>query len=238
VLRHIEEGRALRLFKGARGDVRYLGEFVLDEAAPYYRTDAPETGTGAIRQVIVFRLRPVGDVIHDAADELQLPGDIEPKSVERAVTATEEDARISEVAVEEQHTERALVDPSHEPYEAERREQKLVLAYKAHLERRGCQVMRFRIHPPGEAKPLYADLYDKTRNNLIEAKGSGTRAELRMALGQLADYGRFIKPPPRRAVLLPARPRADLEELLRSEDVAAVWQERSGFTDNAGGRFV
>src|SRR5215216_4366233 len=56
VLHHADEGRALRLFKGARGTVRYLGEFALDENEPYYRTDAPETGDGALRQVIVFRL--------------------------------------------------------------------------------------------------------------------------------------------------------------------------------------
>jgi hypothetical protein len=143
-----------------------------------------------------------------------------------------------EVPVEEQHTERAVVTPGDEPYEIERREQTLVLAYKAFLEERGSEVVRFRIQPRGEARPLYADVYDKTRNNLVEAKGTGARAAIRMALGQLADYARFVDPPPRRAVLLSERPRPDFEALLHSQGVYAVWQVDHGFADNAGKQFV
>ena len=92
---------------------------------------------------------------------------------------------------------------------------------------------------PGEACPIVCDVYDETRNNLVEAKGSGTRGELRMAIGQLIDYGRFADGPPAKAVLVPSRPRADLEALLRAADVAAVWPTRNGgFQDNADGRFV
>jgi hypothetical protein len=238
VLHHVGEGRALRLFKGARGTVRYLGEVTLDENDPYYRTDAPETGDGPLRQVIVFRLRPIGDVIHDPEDELRLPGGVGASEVEAAVTGETQVPTTVEVPVEAQQTERAVVMPSDEPYEIERREQTLVLAYKAFLEARGSEVIRFRIQPPGEAKPLYADVYDKTRNNLVEAKGTGARAAIRMALGQLADYGRFINPPPKPAVLLPERPRADLEALLLSQGVHVVWQTREGFADNFNGQFL
>jgi hypothetical protein len=238
VLHHTDEGRALRLFKGARGTIRYLGEFALDENEPYYRTDAPETGDGALRQVIVFRLRPVGGVIHEADDELRLPGGVRPTELEAAVTRATDRAAIVAVPVEEQHTERAVVTPGDEPYEIERREQTLVLAYKAFLEERGSDAVRFRIQPPGEAKPLYADVYDKTRNNLIEAKDTGARAAIRMALGQLADYARFIDPAPRRAVLLPERPRSDLEALLLSQGVHTLWQTDDGFADNAGAEFT
>jgi hypothetical protein len=95
-----------------------------------------------------------------------------------------------------------------------------------------------RILPPGEAKPLYADLYDKSRNNLIEAKGAGTRNDIRMALGQLADYGRFIDPSPERAVLLLERPRRDLEELLLSQNLHVIWCDGESFTDNGDSRFT
>jgi len=237
VLHHADERRALRVFKGARGTVRYLGEFALDENDPYYRTDAPETGDGALRQVIVFRLRPVGDVIHDAADELRLPGGVRPTELEAAVTGDMNVPAAVEVPVEEQHTERAVVTPGDEPYEIERREQSLVLAYKAFLEARGSEVVRFRIQPRGEAKPLYADVYDKTRNNLVEAKGTGARAAIRMALGQLADYARYINPAPKCAVLLPERPRPDLEALLLSQGVHAIWQTGDGFAGNGGEEF-
>lgn len=49
------------------------------------------------------------------------------------------------------------------------------------------------------------DLYDKTRNNLIEAKGAGARGEIRMAVGQLADYSRFLTPTPCLAVCFGSR---------------------------------
>jgi len=39
---HKQEGRALRLFKGVRGEVEYLGEFEMDEKLPFYNTDARE----------------------------------------------------------------------------------------------------------------------------------------------------------------------------------------------------
>jgi hypothetical protein len=48
ILTHKQEGRALRLFKGVRGEVEYLGEFETDEKLPFYNTDAPEAGDGPI----------------------------------------------------------------------------------------------------------------------------------------------------------------------------------------------
>ncbi len=58
-----------------------------------------------------------------------------------------------------------------------------------------------------------------------------------MALGQLVDYGRFVAEPAL-AVLLPSRPRPDLEALLGAASVSAVWPEGNSFVDNANGRFV
>jgi hypothetical protein len=143
------------------------------------------------------------------------------------------------VAIEQQNTEKAFVNPSGEPYEIDRREQRLVLAYKAYLERAGSAITRQLIRPPGEAKPLFTDLYDRSRNNLVEAKGVGTRSAVRMAIGQLADYGRFVDEAARRAVLLPQRPRPDLEALLSAQGIAVVWESGRGtFEDNAGGRFT
>jgi hypothetical protein len=43
-------------------------------------------------------------------------------------------------------------------------------------------------------RTLNSDVYDATRRNLVEAKGTGTREAVRMAIGQLADYGRFAPP--------------------------------------------
>jgi len=59
-----------------------------------------------------------------------------------------------------------------------------------------------------------------------------------MALGQLADNSRFIAPAPGQGVLLPSRPRPDLEALLTTQGVAAIWPDGGEFVDNADGRFV
>jgi hypothetical protein len=58
ILRHRQEGRALRVFEGARGRVRYLGEFRLAQH-PYDMQPAHESGSKTLRNVVVFHLRPV-----------------------------------------------------------------------------------------------------------------------------------------------------------------------------------
>jgi hypothetical protein len=68
ILNHIEEGRSLRLFEGVGGRVLYRGKLELDLSSPYYMADAPETGGGPLRQVIVFRLKPID------ANQPSLPG--------------------------------------------------------------------------------------------------------------------------------------------------------------------
>lgn len=217
ILRHAEEGRALRLFLGARGRVVYEGQFVLASERPFYTTDAPETNNGPVRSVIVFRLAPVN---------------IEPKPSESKLDRVSTPG-VEDVPVEEQWTERTFVSPSSEPYEAERREQTLVLAFREHLLRQQHEVSRLKIVPPGEAKPLFSDLIDRTTGTLYEAKGTVERGAIRMAIGQLADYSRFVQPPPRTAVLLPSEPRADLQELLKKAGIGLVWQAGDGFIVSA-----
>jgi hypothetical protein len=237
-LRHVHEGRAIRLFRGVGGSVTYLGEFKVDPERPYYRMDAQETGGGPTRQVVVFRLLPVSVVFHDPADELRLPGEFDISEVAKGVGAHPGGPVVVTVPIEAQHNEEVLVNPSTAQYTIVRREQSLVLAYKNYIEGKGSTVARFRIQPPAEAKPILSDVYDETRRNLIEAKGSGSREAVRMAIGQLADYGRFTPPDTAAAVLLPERPRADLEALLVSQKIFCVWQTDMGFNDNANGRFV
>ena len=210
ILRHVEEDRALRLFMGARGTVQYEGEFELED---WYTTEAPETGGGPVRTVIVFRLQPK---------------DIEPKSHSGPLDAVVAGDVHAFIPVEEQWTEKTFVNPSREPIEAERREQTLVLAYRDFLRRQGHSVSRNKIVPPGEHKPLFTDLYDQTTSTLYEAKGTVTRNAIRTAIGQLADYKRFIPGGPKAlAVLLPSEPRQDLLELLHAEDVTAVWPDET-----------
>jgi hypothetical protein len=225
ILNHAKEGRALRVFAGARGTVTYLDEFELDETRPFYRTDAPETGDGPRREVIVFRLRPKN---------------IEPGRPSMKLAAVLDGPISEDVQIEQQQTERAFVSPSSEPYEAERREQRLVLDFERFLRQRNHEVTRKRIVPPGEARPLFTDLWDATTGTLVEAKGSVERNSIRMAIGQLADYKRFVQDggPSHLAVLLPSRPRPDLCALLASEGIELIYPKDGGFEDSAEGSLV
>lgn len=216
ILNHDIEGRAIRLFLGARGRVAYQGRFQLAQDRPFYTTDAPETKNGPVRSVIVFRL--------DSLDVGPKPSSTQ---LDRAI-----EAEVEDVPVEEQWTEKAFISPSTEAYEAERREQSLVLAFRDYLVKQRHHVSRVKIVPPGEAKPLFSDLIDRTTNTLFEAKGTVERGAIRMAIGQLLDYSRFVHPTPRLAVLLPSEPRRDLIDLLNRTDVGIVWRDGKGFVDS------
>jgi hypothetical protein len=221
VLLHHAEGRSVRLFRGSRKTVTYIGEFDLDESDPFHVTDAIQRESSELRKVIVFHMIPKGRVERDARD-------VVPPSVPPKVTT---------VPIEAMNSESFATNPSAEPGEAEKREQKLVIQYKEAMQEKGITVERTRFRPNGEARPLFTDLVDEARSNLIEAKGSVTREAIRMAIGQLADYGRFHTDF-KRGVLLPERPRKDLEELLESQGIAVIWRNEDGeFKDNLRGSF-
>ena len=122
--------------------------------------------------------------------------------------------------------------------EAKRREQELQRAYADYLCKRGEVVIRNKIPVPGSASNLYTDLWVESRGHLIEAKASATRNDIRMAIGQLADYARFLPEAKRRVVLLGSQPASDLLDLLASCGVGAVWRSGRSFKDNAGGGFT
>lgn len=214
ILNSEAQARALRLFLGTRGRVTYQGRFGLAPDRSFYTTDAPETGGGPNRNVIVFRM---------------LPLDVQPRPGASRLDLLLAGGSVEDVPVEDRLSERAFVAPGRKEYEAERREQKLVHAFRDYLLERDHEISRLKIVPPGEAKPLFTDLFDRTTNTLYAAKGSVERGAIRMAIGQLFDYCRFVKPNPRRAVLLPSRPREDLCELLAHAGVEIVWREGKRF---------
>jgi len=223
LLNHREDQRSVRLFHGTGGIVRYLGEFEVDSNDPFHEAEAPESGgdQSELRRVYVFHLRPIGPVIKDAED--QLPARDQSPSVV--------------VPVEQMNSECFITNPSAEPRESERREQALVLRYKGAMEAKGYEIVRTRLLPMGETMPIFTDVVDQSRRNLIEAKGTVTRGSIRMIIGQLADYSRFHSKY-KLAALLPERPRPDLEALLTSQGIAVVWASgKTGFADNAGGAF-
>ncbi|SFF51364.1 hypothetical protein SAMN05216251_11712 [Actinacidiphila alni] len=214
ILEHVKDGRTLRLWETvARSVVAYRGEFVVDKERPYYTTDAPDTN-GDIRSVIMFRLHPVAAIPHQGPTIAHTP-------VAQNI--------VEDVSTEQRNTERMTVNPSAEPREAERREAALAANYERHLSGLGHTVTRKKIIPSGDQRPLFTDLFDVTDNVLIEAKGSVAREAVRMALGQLFDYRRFIAPTPSLAMLLPTRPRQDLIDLCSTASIAVVYPDGMGF---------
>jgi len=204
ILNHASDGRSLEGFLSSGTQVTYLGEF---ELVDHRFTDAPQAGSDDRRQVVVFRLRPLRPV---PVDLLRVPFTPMPT------------ARVDVVAIEEHNTERAFVAPDREPYDFERSEAELVHRYREHLHRLGHEVSRLRVLPAGESAPLYSDLWDVTTSILIEAKATVSRESLRMAVGQLLDYGRFVEAKSL-TVLVPSRPRDDLLSYLRDVRIAVVY---------------
>jgi hypothetical protein len=58
------------------------------------------------------------------------------------------------VPVERQNVEEVEVSRTTDSYTAIRAEQTLVLSYSSFLEGKGRAVSRFRVRPPGEARPI------------------------------------------------------------------------------------
>lgn len=224
ILNHVIDGRTFYVFEGARGFVTYVDEFEVDIDEPFQRTDAPEKDGGR-REVIVFRLRPKN---------------IEPLEPSSKLADILAGPVRSEVPIEQQQTEKAYVSPNSEPYETERREQKLVLELEEYLRGLGHKVFRHRLLPRGESRPLFTDLYDASTDLLVEAKGTVERTAIRMAIGQLADYKRFVSNgnPRHLAVLVPREPRADLCDLLTSQGIDLIFKNDAGFDDSTGGSLV
>lgn len=127
------------------------------------------------------------------------------------------------------HPKRAIV-------RARKKEARLLEAYRSWIEKKHGYVPKAL-----KAMGLTNDCFDERRCNLIEAKASVKREDIRMAVGQLFDYGfyaakRFGKLD--RAILLPKEPAADVIEWLQPLDIGVIWRVRRGFRDNAGKRFV
>jgi len=211
---HAQTNKSVRVFSGVSGEVTYVGEFRVDPGKPNYRTDAPALGEDAMRQVIVFRLRPIGNyergLLPVAEEELQ--------EGHTSVNEIEPENRSAEQFISGAITERV----------AERREAALITTYLEFRRASGLsRLHRLKIKPKGEVQPLFTDLYDPDSKVIIEAKGTVTREAIRMAVGQLLDYSRFVDQA-KLAILLPEGPRQDLLDFLDSYSIAVIAPRQGG----------
>jgi EVE domain len=104
------------------------------------------------------------------------------------------------------------------------REAQLVKRYEASV---GRQLLARSVRlPSGEL--LVCDIFDVTRDQLIEAKASASRQDVRMAIGQLFDYRRHLGKGSSLALLLPERPSDDVLDLLRALRIATIVETSRG----------
>ncbi|MFD5010124.1 hypothetical protein [Streptomyces chartreusis] len=241
---------------------RYLGMFTLDGMQPYvWRRVHGEDGQE--RSVIVFRLRPEGAVQHAAQDMIpaadETTAEFVPFQAVTAVMFQSEPATTGALPLPEQRVRKGTTGRKAAPNAqtkgtfvvpeafgtklsiraataatvAVRHEAELTQAYKAHLESAGHETGAFQIKVKGLTSTLRTDLYDATDHVLYEAKGSNSREDIRMALGQILDYSRYVKRPehkgePKRVILLPSAPTPDMYALLDRYDVEVVYRSNDG----------
>ncbi|MFF2187876.1 hypothetical protein [Streptomyces sp. NPDC058155] len=230
VLEHVKKGRNLRLFV-AVGKVpgpsaaklhRYVGRFQLDSEEPFVVRQGIDLNKND-RKVIVFRLRPIGSVAHVDEDDIPVAETTEAVLVEPDVaTATLIDPEFGETT----ESLRSIVPHTR----AEHRAARLSRDFQQELRGRGHTVQRFQIRVEGNSAPLVSDLYDVTDHVLYQVKGNVRRESVRMAVGQLLDYRRYVKPAGvRLAVVFPGKPSEDMVALLDELKIATIYQSGPAF---------
>lgn len=195
-------GRALHLMQGERmlrmsqRRYRYVESLILDDAL---ETRSPEGWP-----IPIFRLAPVHMVTHKPG-MLPCPGHKDQVSV---IPVERHELIYSRSGITSLSTLRPEA----------RLEKRLCLF----LTRQGHPVSRLQIRHTKDCSPLFTDVWVGSANLLIEAKASASRDGIRQAIGQLADYTRFLDKA-NRAILLPNRPEKDLVKLAHSQQAALIW---------------
>ncbi len=205
--------------------VQYVSELRLDPQDSWHWIDG-EDKFGDVRRMIQFRFLPVGPIVRSPGDPVH--PDVLPAAQRERVPAVP--APPSATELERLGKQEFLRLLKTRQLLAQRVELRLVhslsrwLAATHSLTATGLNI------PYGaEARNLRVDLYVPDRHLLVEAKSSAAREKLRLAIGQLLDYRRYLNPVPRMCVLTPQKPADDMLELLDSLGIAAIWQANGGF---------
>jgi hypothetical protein len=219
LLEHKTDGRAIRL-NVAHGIVpgtnktklhKYIGEFEVDDEYPFFWETAPDKQK-LPRQVIVFRLIPITSEppLSGPQSGLEDKGAVLPK----------------QIPLESSNTVAFPVGVS-DGGTAERKEQQLVERCARYLNNRNYETTRWKIPIPGQRAPMYTDLYIEKLSELIEAKASCDRSDMRMAVGQLLDYRRHFEVQSL-TVLVPCVPSDDLRDYLESCGIGLLMELEDG----------
>ncbi|QKW28679.1 hypothetical protein HUT11_23165 [Streptomyces seoulensis] len=216
---------------------RYIGQMIVDKITSYEVHRSPDKD-GVMRNVLVFRFRPAPGTTPAWTDaDWQKPASKSGSLITAPVVPVPEPVVLpkqgsAKVTKAEQHNAtETIADIQASQCKVLLREGELVTAFTAHLTAAGHETHGFEFAIEGEPGTLRPDLYDATDHVLYEAKGLTTRANVRMAIGQLADYRRSVpdKESLRVAVLLPSAPTPDVQALLAELNIELVYQTEDGF---------
>ena len=233
LLNHAATGQRLQLFVadgveavGRAVRQRYIGEFQVDGNVSHRVAEAHDA-VGDDRQVIVFRLRPVGHVLRRSRERSDAPfSDVE-RVISSPLDAITQDDLVSEIEIEFMHSASSMHVNVERLQKVVRREALLVLQFRDYLEASDRILIRQKIRPIGQPSTLFTDAFEVATNTLYEAKADSSREAVRMAIGQLTDYSRYL-PAAKLAILLPWRPLEDIQKLISHAGMVLCFRETDG----------
>tara|TARA_S200000501_G_C20833390_1_gene748323 strand:+ start:1059 stop:2018 length:960 start_codon:yes stop_codon:yes gene_type:complete len=224
---HKTDGRALRLFITERKLNRrqtYIGEFELDEDDPYFTAESNDQD-GELRNVFVYRLKPVGSVYFREEDlcNSDISGEIE-------IEESEADVEILDTEVD-QNTSKDFERRPMKSVTGERREAELQTRYKIWCENQGYKVRSRKLKVRGSGI-LSLDLFNETTSEVIEVKSSSARGYIRYAIGQILDYSNLMEiagqKPNSKRIVVDGRPAEDLIKLMHELDICLAFERNEG----------
>ncbi|MFJ9250232.1 hypothetical protein [Streptomyces sp. NPDC101776] len=239
ILEHTEKGRTLHLFI-AVGKVpgtdtrthRYIGKFKIDEWHPFEIREARDE-SGHARNVIVFRLRPIGPHIRLASDTLQPAPAPQSRFNRKAGRLTRRIRRQRRQKLPQTDVTRV----------AEARDD-LADTFEESESAAGQSIGQMELSMRDSTSHLIFELFNQTNNTVYEPAGSTAGESIAQAISQLLLARHYLgqlshAQPFHLMVLAPALPRQDLRGLLSENGIGLVYRNESGgFSEYEGGTSV
>ncbi|MBK3570044.1 hypothetical protein [Streptomyces sp. MBT62] len=239
ILEHADKGRTLHLFI-AVGKVpgtetrthRYIGKFKVDERNPFEIREAKDE-LGQNRNVIVFRLRPIGPYIRETSDTLQ-PA---PAPRSRFNQAAGRFAR----TVRRQRRQRL---PQTDATRIAETRDNLADIFEESESAAGQSIGQMELSMRDSTSHLVFELFNQTNNTVYQPAGNTASESIAQALSQLLLARHHLRElnqdhPFHLMVLTPALPRQDLCDLLTENGIGLVYRtESGGFSEFEGGTSV
>ena len=212
LIKAYEAGLPIHFFTASKTITTYIGQFTLGDVPFEWKTARGEDG--AERQVIVFHLVPVGNVIEKDQDRNADVFSISTREWEPPAII----AQLSSVRAKERT-------------QIELEEMKLQNRFATFLKSSNIYFTSIAIEIPNKKGSLRPDFFLSDQNWVVEAKPSISREHVRLAVGQVLDYSYLLKMknfPNEPAILLPSRPSEDLVLFVQSLSIHLIIETTLG----------